>query len=263
MAETVSQHVQRSSLDAKIELFEFDLSIYGGTTYYYTNELRKRVTAQVLQWNGVDLEWNGDTLVWSRSHVMSFGGQEYQPLPIKSEGWQRTGRGPLPRPTLTVSNITGLFSYLNLIYDDLVGIGVRRTRTFAWALDGEPDEDPNAILLPIDEFVVARKTHEDNEVCQYELAAKMDLEGRSFPSRPMLQNACLHIYRVWDADAGDFDYTNATCPYTGSVYRNKVGGVVVASQDSCAKTLTECLARFGVSTDLGFTGFPGIDRVRS
>lgn len=262
MTETIAAHVQRSALSAKIELFEFDLTLYGGSKYYYTNEIRKRVGG-VMQWNAVDLQWNGEDLYWTRSHILAFAGQEYQPLPIKSEGWQRTGRGTLPRPTLTVSNVTGVFSYLNLAYDDLIGVGVTRTRTFAWALDGENDEDPTAILQPIDEYVIARKTREDNEVCQYELAAKMDLEGRSFPSRPMLQNACMHTYRVWDAGEGDFDYTNATCPYAGAVYRNKLGTVVSAAQDQCAKTLPECVARFGVSTDLGFTGFPGIDRVRT
>ena len=231
MTETVAIHVQRSALSAKIELFEFDLTIYNDDKYYYTNETR----------------------------AVSFAGKEYQPLPIKSEGWQRSGRGTLPRPTLTVSNVTGLFSYLNLAYDDLLGVGVTRTRTFEWALDGEDDEDPTAILHPIDEYVIARKTHENNEVCQYELAAKMDLEGRSFPSRQMLQNACQHTYRRWTGSSFD----QGTCPYTGSVYRNKVGTVVAAAQDQCAKTLPECLARFGVSTDLGFTGFPGIDRVQS
>lgn len=262
MTETIAQHVQRSALDAKVELFEFDFSLYGGSIYYYTNEL-PQVGGGVLQWNGSALQWNGEDLIWTLSNVILFGGQEYQSLPLKSEGWQRSGRGTLPRPTLTVSNVTGLFSALNLLYDDCLGVGVRRIRTFAWALDGEPDEDPDAILLPVDEFVVARKTHEDNETCVYELAAKMDLEGRVFPARPMLQNFCLHLYRRWGAVAGDFDYSNATCPYTGAVYRDALGVIVGPSQDKCAKTLPECLARFGVSTDLGFTGFPGIDRVRT
>lgn len=262
MTETLAQHVQRLAIDAKIELFQFDLSIYGGSTYYFTNELRERV-AEALQWNGEALEWNGEALIWTRSHVLRFGGQDYQPLPIKSEGWQLTGRGSLPRPTLTVSNITGYFSFLNLLYDDLVGVAVRRMRTFAWALDGEPDADPEAIMQPVDYYEIARKTHEDNEYCIYELASAIDLEDRSFPSRVMLQNLCPHIYRRWDAEAGDFDYSSATCPYQGAVYRDKLGAAVDASQDKCGKTLPECLARFGVSADLGFAAFPGIDRVRT
>lgn len=261
MAETVAVHVQRSALSAKIELFEIDLTLYDGGIYYYTNEIRKFAggTGGPLQWNAVNMEWNGAILHWMRPYVLSFAGQEYQSLPIKSEGWQRTGRGTLPRPTLTVSNVTGVFSYLNLAYDDLIGVGVKRTRTFEWALDGSDDEDPSAILYPIDEYIIARKTREDNEICQYELAAKMDLEGRTFPSRQMLQNVCQHTYRRWNGSSFD----QGTCPYIGSVYRNKVGAVVGASQDQCAKTLPECLARFGVSVDLGFTGFPGIDRVQS
>ena len=236
MTETVAAHVQRAALDAKIELFTVDLTIYGGSVYHYVNDVHGDGTS------------------------VAFDSITYAPLPISSDGWQRSGRGTMPRPTITLSNVTGLFSYLNLLYDDLIGVPVTRTRTFLWALDGQPGADPAAILYPIDSFVIARKTHQDNESVQYELAAKMDLEGRVFPSRPMLQNACLHTYRQWNGSA--FDYSQATCPYTGTVYRNRTGQVVPASQDKCAKTLPECLARFGVSTDLGFTGFPGIDRVR-
>lgn len=230
----VAAYVQRFALDQKIELFKVDVGIYGGDVYYYANE----------------------------AEVLSFAGQVYQPLPVTSDGWQRTGRGTLPRPTLTVSNVTGLFSFLNLLYGDLVGVEVMRTRVYAWALDGGLAADPTAILYPIDKFVIARKVHQDDETVQYELAARMDLEGREFPSRPMTQNYCMHIYRVWDPDASDFDYTNATCPYAGSVHRDTFGNVVEPALDVCAKTLPECAARFGTSVDLGYSGFPGVDRVR-
>ncbi len=237
MTATITEHVQRPALAATIELYTVDASLYDGDVYRFVND------------------------VHASGASVAFGGVTYQPLPIKSEGWARSGQGQLPRPTLTVSNVTGLFSSLNLMYDDLLGVGVTRKRTFAWALDGEPGADPDAILHPIDAFVVARKTHQDHDICQYELAAKMDVENRTFPSRLMLQNACSHVYRRWNGTA--FDYSRATCPYDGGVYRNRLGQVASPAQDRCAKTLPECLARFGVSTDLGFTGFPGIDRVRA
>lgn len=263
MVETVAQHVQRSALSAIIELFEVDLSIYGGSVYYFTNDVRPVTPSSALQWNGIALQWSAVDLYWGRTYVIYFADKAYQPLPMKSEGWQLTGRGPLPRPTITVSNITGLFSYLNLTYDDLVGVSVRRTRTFAWALDGEPTEDANAIIGQVDHYIVARKVSEDNETCSYELAASVDLEGRNFPSRPMLQNSCLHSYRRWNAAANEFDYNKVTCPYNGTVYRDRFGQSVPAAQDRCAKTLPECLARFGLLVDLGFSGFPGIDRVQT
>ncbi len=237
MTETVAAHVQRAALAAEIELYKIDASIYDGQAYTFVN----------------DVHGSGASVV--------FGGVTYTPMPIMSEGWRRSGQGQLPRPVLTLSNVTGLFSALNLLYDDLLGVGVTRTRTYAWALDGEPEADPNAILHPIDVFAIARKLHQDDEIVRYELAAKMDVEGRSFPSRPMTQNVCLHTYRRWTGSA--FDYSQASCPYVGAVYRTRTGQPTTAANDQCAKTLPECLARFGVSADLGFSGFPGIDRVRT
>lgn len=234
MPETVAQHVQRFALSAQVELFEFDLSIYGETVYRYVND--------------------------SKVGGVTFDGQTYAPLPLKSEGWAITSKGTLPRPSITVSNVTGLFSYLNGLYNDLVGVGVTRTRTYSWALDGEPDADPNAILHPIDYYRVAQKTHQDNEICVYELRADMDLAGAIFPARRMVQNFCGHTYRRWNGSS--FDYSKASCPYAGTVYRDRIGSPTDASQDKCGKTLTECLARFGVSADLPFRGFPGLDRVR-
>ena len=78
---TVAEHVQGLALDARVELFEFDLAIYGGTVYRYVNDVKA---------GGV-----------------YFDGQLYSPLPLKSEGWAITSRGTLPRPTITVSNVTG------------------------------------------------------------------------------------------------------------------------------------------------------------
>lgn len=239
MPETIESHVQRAVLDAKVELFTFDLTLYGDTLRRFVNDVHES------------------------GQSVAFDGITYDPLPIRSEGWQRSGRGTLPRPTLTVSNRTGLFSYLNLLFENLVGVRVTRVRTYKWALDGEPGADPEAIQHPIDYFEVRRKAHQDNETCQYELAAQIDLEGRDFPSRIMSQNYCPKIYRRWDASTEAFDYSKATCRYTGGVFRDTLGRVVTAAQDRCAKTLPECVARFGSASDLDFAGFPGIDRVRA
>lgn len=237
MTETIASHVQKASLDVKIELFTIDATIIGGTTYNFTPEPMAGGTSVV------------------------FGGVTYLPMPLKSSGWSRSGRGQLPRPQITVSNITGFFSSLNLLYNDLVGVTVTRKRTYKWALDGQPAADPNAVLTPIDVFTIARKVSEDNETCVYELAAIMDVEGRVFPARMMIQNFCDHTYRRYVN--GAFDYTKATCPFVGTVYRTALGVPTTAPNDVCAKTLPECVARFGTTTDLGYAGFPGIDRVRT
>ncbi|NVO13910.1 MAG: phage minor tail protein L [Rhodoplanes sp.] len=261
MTETVAAHVQRASQGAKLELFTIDATAIGGEVYHFVNEALPASDANPMTWNGAQLQWSGAALTWKQNQSIVFAGIEYSPMPINSTGWQRSGKGTLPRPTITVSNITGVFSYLNLLFSDLIGVSVTRTRTYAWALDTEPTADPSAIIYPLDKFLIARKTAQNNEAVCYELAAKMDLEGRQFPGRPMLQNACMNVYRRWNGLA--FDYSKATCPYAGTTYRNKLGTPTIAANDSCGKRLAECVARYGVAADLPFAAFPGIDRVQS
>jgi phage-related protein len=46
-------------------------------------------------------------------------GLEYPPFPIKAEGYEYNGKGSLPRPTVTVSNLLGVITNLVLDNDDL------------------------------------------------------------------------------------------------------------------------------------------------
>ena len=62
-------------------------------------------------------------------------GATYQPYPMSSSGYEWTGRGTLPRPKLTVANITGVISMLNRTKNDLVGAKVTRKRTFSKYMD--------------------------------------------------------------------------------------------------------------------------------
>lgn len=235
MTETIAKEVQKSALGPRVELFQFDTAIYDGPIYYFVNE--------------------------SVPGGVTFDGDVYNPFPISSNGWMRSKEGALPRPKVTVSNIDNFFSALCLAYEDLLGVGVRRIVTFQRFLDGQPDADPSQ-TFPHDVYVIARKTAHDNTIVSWELTAKMDLEGRTLPGRLMLQGACQHRYRRWDGV--DFDYSNATCPYVGSVYFRKNGTATgAASEDVCGKRVSDCLKRFGTSNDLPIWAFPGIDRVRS
>lgn len=98
-----------------IELFELDLSTGSATSSY-----------QVFRWHS----GAGDNLkeiVWQ--------GNRYLAFPIEAEGFEFTGKGAIPRPTLTVANITSLLSNAINQYDDLVGSKLTRKRTFSKYLD--------------------------------------------------------------------------------------------------------------------------------
>ena len=74
---------------------------------------------------------------------IKFGGQVYQQLPIKAEGFEYTGKGSLPRPTMVVSNlfntITAILNEVNVqtTGNDLAGAKLTRIRTLERFLDAE------------------------------------------------------------------------------------------------------------------------------
>lgn len=238
MTETIAKEVQKLALGPRVELFKVNTFIYDeGPTYYFVNHAIE---------GGV-----------------TFDGQVYSPFPIESSGWSKSKDGALPRPKISVSNISGFFSALCLQYDDLVGVEVTRIVTFKRFLDGESDADPTQMFWP-DVYVIARKTAHDNKMISWELTAKMDLEGRTLPGRLMLQGVCLHRYRRWNALTSSFDYSNATCPYTGGAYFRRNGTPTGSpAEDACSKLVSGCVDRFTVANDLPFWGFPGIDRTQT
>ena len=90
----------------------------------------------------------------------------------------------------------------------------------------------------------------------------MDQEGRKLPGRQVLKDACTHIYRFPDG-MGDFDYTNATCPYVGTDYFEATGASTNdPALDKCGKKLSDCRLRFGQHGVLPTRAFPGVARVR-
>ncbi len=80
-----TSELQSINPSAVIELFELQLiaSIHGSSTLYRYH-------------SGSNQNGNGE-IVWQ--------GNSYARFPIEAEGFEFTGRGQIPRPTLTVSNI--------------------------------------------------------------------------------------------------------------------------------------------------------------
>ena len=137
--------------------------------------------------NGSNLNNSGD-IIWA--------GNQYLKMPIEAEGFAFQ-KGQLPRPTLTVSNalgtITAILLNVNQVTtgNDLTGATVTRIRTLARYLDavnfpgntnplGTPD--PTA-EFPQEIYKIDRKSAENREVVQFELAAPTDLAGIRIPGR--------------------------------------------------------------------------------
>ena len=172
----IVSNLQNTNPSAIIELFTLalDSSLHGATTIYRFH-------------NGSSLKDNGE-IVWASN--------SYQRFPIKAEGFAFR-QGQLPRPTLTVSNALGTITAILLNVNstttgnDLTGATVTRIRTLARFLDavnfpgdinpyGTPD---NTAEFPQEIYKIDRKSAENREIVQFELAAVFDLAGIRAPQR--------------------------------------------------------------------------------
>jgi lambda family phage minor tail protein L len=206
---------------ALIELFELDLSVQGGGYFRWHNGSNEF---------GTDVIWNG--LAYSR-------------LPVEASGFDISGAGKLPRPTLRVGNVNQMVGNLARQFNDILGCKVIRRRTFAKYLDaanfvnGNPTADPYA-EFPIDVFYVNRKSQEDKEMIVWELVSALDLQGVSIPKRQIIANNCPWVFPP--------SSKHPECPYTGGL-------------TTCDHTLygsNGCKVHFpGTDVSYPFGGFPG------
>ena len=166
----IVSNLQNTNPSAIIELFTLTLdnSLHGDTTVYRFHA-------------GSSLKDNGE-IVWA--------GNSYQRFPVKAEGFAFQ-KGMLPRPTLTVSNALGTITSILLsvneasVGNDLTGATVTRIRTLAKFIDAvnfpsnvNPYGTPDATAeFPQEIYKIDRKSAENREIVQFELASVFDLAG--------------------------------------------------------------------------------------
>ena len=162
---------------AIVELFTLtlDSTLHGASTVYRFH-------------NGANLNSNGK-VVWN--------GNEYERFPIQCEGFEFTGRGTLPRPRISISNILGTITAImqnvneTTIGNDLNGTKLVRIRTLVRFLDavnfpgntnphGTPD--PTA-EYPQEIYFLDRKISENRGVVQWEAISALDLVNVKLPKR--------------------------------------------------------------------------------
>ena len=166
--------VQSINPSAIIELFtlKLDNSLHGATTTYYFHSGSNLNANNKIKWQTV----------------------EYLRFPIQASGFAFQ-KGQLPRPKLSVSNATGLISSILLSVNetttgnDLTGAKVTRIRTLAKFIDAanfadgqNPTADPTA-EFPKEIYSIDRKSAENRQTVEFELAAPTDLAGVRIPKR--------------------------------------------------------------------------------
>lgn len=231
---SIASEIQKLAPSAIIVLLQIDCTNIGGEIYRFHDGK-----------NGLTQD-----IVWQ--------GQTYNAFPIEASGFELTGKGQMPRPTLRVANVLGTISTLTRMYDDLAGCKVTRIRTLAKFLDAvnfpggvNPTADPTAEFTR-DIFFIDRKSNENRDAVEFELAAAIDLAGVTLPRRQIIQNYCPWKYR------------GTECSYTGTAYFDANDQPVASSSlDVCGKRLSSCRVRFGTGAELPYGGFPAAGLVKT
>ena len=194
---TPVSELQKINPSSIVELFQLELitAIHGSNTKYYFH-------------NGTNT--NGNT-------NLIFNNIEYTKMPIEAEGFEFNGK-QTPRPRLRISNILGTFTTILLtLPQGLEGAQVTRIRTLARYVDNanftggqillengsnllledgfaiDMDQGINPFGTPdptatFDEqiFIIDRKSTENRDIIEFELAATYDIDGVRLPKRQVL-----------------------------------------------------------------------------
>jgi lambda family phage minor tail protein L len=198
------QELLSSSPYAIIELFELhlDLALHG--------------SSDIVRFHaGVNEKSTAGDVIWQ--------GYTYQALPIEVEGFEYNGSGQLPRPKARVANLMGGVSALLLGVNeitpgnDLIGAKFIRIRTLSRFLDPvnftggvNPYGTPADEEMPREVYYIDRKSAENRNIVEFELAAVFDLAGVRAPKRQVLANLCQWKYR------------SAECGYTGGNFYDEL-----------------------------------------
>ena len=239
MVETIESAAQSSAPGDRVDLYRLDATSLGGPLLGFVHGTV------------------GDA-------VVHYDTAPYQPMHIKASGFEWSGDGDRPTPSLTLTGDPETITPLLLAHGRLQGCGVTRTRTLTRFLDGQPDADPDAYWAQ-DVFAIDRTLRNGPEFT-FELRSATDVRGQMIPGQQAVKRFCRRRYRVWDASAnggmGGYDYSGVACPYAGGLAFNAQGQAVAAPLDACGKLLGDCKLRFGAHGVLPTKALPGLARVR-
>lgn len=231
MVDTINTEIQKSELSEYVILWELDLTSLGDSVYHFVEAAKE----------------TGDVI---------FNGVTYVPFNIEAEGFEYSGTGSPPTPTLRVATTDLTVSSLIYNFKDLCGAQVTRTRTFRKFLDGESSANVNEYFSK-DVFRINTKTMENKLQAEFELNSFMDQQGTMLPKGQMVPY-CRAIYRQRTGATWKIHPSDLACPYAGSaMFTEDDVSTSDPTLDKCSHLVSGCKLRFGANADLPFMGFPG------
>jgi phage-related protein len=230
---------------------------------------------------------------------VTFGGQLYTSIPMEADGFSYNGQGSLPRPTLRISNLfSTITALIATLPNGLEGAKVTRIRTLARYIDdvnfrgepflliteggnllttesgdffegigseGNPHGTPDSTaIFPKEIYYVDRKSAENRNLIEFELASAFDLAGVRAPKRQCISR-CQWVYKSaecgYDPTVGPgktVDGVNYRFFTANDAYEDEIGNAITEADDVCGKRQSSCECRFGENKELPFGGYPGI-----
>ena len=224
--------------------------------------------------------------VYPEGHAQAGNQIEYPAVPVEIDGFEFSGKGTLPKPTLRVANVNNAITSLILLYNPLAA-KVRRIRTFAkfinttnfnedvgFTRESDVEDflitqggdtlieqtfndtaDPDAKI--VETWYIDRISSENPQFVEFELAPKLDLTNLALPRRT-IEEFCPWTYRgVQEGTGAECTYKNDDCftiddqLITGGTLEER------KAADVCGKRLSSCQARFPNRKELPFGGFYG------
>ncbi|HDS6844920.1 phage minor tail protein L [Morganella morganii] len=213
---------------AMLDLYEVDLSRFGGNVYRFHDGM-----------NGLL-----KPVIWQ--------GNRYAPYPVQVTGLSMTAQGASARPKMTFANIDGLLTAINNDYDDALGAIVTRRQVMEQYLDAVNFPDGNNQADPsreaVQKFVIEQRENSDSDFVTYVLALPTETDNAQIPARVIQADICPWRYRGQD------------CGYDGPpVADEKDQPTNEPTKDQCSHKYRGCKLRH--SSVLPFGGFLGSNKL--
>lgn len=213
---------------AMLDLYEVDLSRFGGNVYRFHDGM-----------NGLL-----KPVIWQ--------GNRYDPYPVQVTGLSMTAQGASARPKMTFANIDGLLTAINNDYDDALGAIVTRRQVMEQYLDAVNFPDGNNQADPsreaVQKFVIEQRENSDSDFVTYVLALPTETDNTQIPARVIQADICPWRYRGQD------------CGYDGPpVADEKDQPTNDPTKDQCSHKYRGCKLRH--SSVLPFGGFLGSNKL--
>lgn len=213
---------------AMLDLYEVDLSRFGGNVYRFHDGM-----------NGLL-----KPVIWQ--------GNRYDPYPVQVTGLSMTAQGASARPKMTFANIDGLLTAINNDYDDALGAIVTRRQVMEQYLDAINFPDGNNQADPsreaVQKFVIEQRENSDSDFVTYVLALPTETDNAQIPARVIQADICPWRYRGQD------------CGYDGPpVADEKDQPTNDPTKDQCSHKYRGCKLRH--SSVLPFGGFLGSNKL--